>query len=80
MICKKCLEEIAADDFYPSDHRFCMRCGTEQAEYLKDRRATLASLREMNLPSKIIQTKFLIRQAVAEFGLEKVYICNEYCR
>lgn len=51
-----------------------MRCGTERAKYLKDRRATLASLRDMNLPSKIIQTRFLIRQAVTEFGLDKVYI------
>ena len=74
MICKKCLEEIAENDFFPSDHRYCMRCGTERSEFLKDRRDTLTSLREMNLPSKIIQTKFLIRQAVAEFGLNKVYI------
>lgn len=74
MICKNCHEEIAEGDFYPNDHRYCMKCGTERAEYLKDRRATLSSLRDMNLPSKIIQTKFLIKQAVFEFGLEKVYI------
>lgn len=74
MICKNCYNEIDDGDFYPNDHRYCLRCGIERAEYLKDRRATLSSLREMNLPSKIIQTKFLIRQAVSEFGLEKVYI------
>lgn len=74
MICKKCLEEIAESDFFPNDHRYCIRCGTERSEFLKDRRATLTSLREMNLPSKIIQTKFLIRQAVFGFGLNKVYI------
>ena len=51
-----------------------MRCGMKRTAYLKDRRATLASLREMNLPSKIIQTKFLIKLAVNEFGLDKVYI------
>lgn len=67
MICKKCLEEIDEGDFYPNDHRYCMRCGTERMEFLKDRHAPLTSLRKMNLPSKIIQTKFLIRQAVAEF-------------
>lgn len=74
MTCKKCLEEIAEGDFFPNDHRYCMRCETERSELLKDRRATLASLRDMNLPSKIIQTKFLIRQAVSEFGSNKVYI------
>ena len=28
----------------------------------------------MNLESKIVQTKYLIREAVSEFGLDKVYI------
>lgn len=74
MICKNCFNEIEDGDFYPNDRRYCMRCGIERAEFLKDRRATLTSLREMNLPSKIIQTKFLIWQAVSEFGLEKIYI------
>lgn len=74
MICKSCFEEITEDNFYPNDRRYCMYCGMKRAEYLKDRRATLSSLREMNLPSKIIQTKFLIREAIAEFGLDKVYI------
>ena len=74
MICKICHEEIAEGHLYPNDHKSCMKCGTERAEYLTDRRATLSSLRDMNLPSKIIQTKFLIKQAVFEFGLEKVYI------
>lgn len=74
MICINCFNEIEDGGFYPNDRRYCMRCGIERAEFLKDRRATLTSLREMNLPSKIIQTKFLIGQAVSEFGLEKVYI------
>ncbi len=34
----------------------------------------MQSLRKMNLASKIIQSRFLIRQAVEEFGLDKVYI------
>lgn len=74
MICINCLEEIAEGGPFPNDRRYCMRCGMKRTAYLKDRRATLASLREMNLPSKIIQTKFLIKLAVNEFGLDKVYI------
>lgn len=74
MFCIKCHEELNAENVYPSDHRYCISCGKEHAEYLADRRRTLASLREMNLNSKIIQTRYLIRQAVSEFGLDKVYI------
>lgn len=74
MICKNCHEELTADNLYPSDHRYCISCGTEHAAYLSERKRTLTSLREMNLESKIIQTKYLIKCAVIEFGLDKVYI------
>lgn len=74
MICKVCYEKLTADNVYPSDHRYCITCGKKHTIYLSNRRQTLASLREMNLESKIIQTKHLIRQAVKEFGLEKIYI------
>ena len=74
MLCKVCFEELTSDNVYPSDHRYCVKCGTEHAAYLSERRQTLASLRKMNLESKILQTKFLIRQAVIEFGVDKVYI------
>ena len=68
------MEELTSSNIYPSDHRYCIECGTEHAAYLSERRQTLASLREMNLESKITQTRYLIRQAVMEFGLDKVYI------
>lgn len=42
--------------------------------YLLYRKNTLISLRSMNLESKIIQTKYLIKQTINEFGLEHVYI------
>lgn len=74
MLCKNCMEELTSSNTYPSDHRYCIECGTEHAAYLSERRQALASLREMNLESKIIQTRYLIRQAVMEFGLDKVYI------
>ncbi len=74
MLCKNCMEELTSSNIYPSDHRYCIECGTEHAAYLSERRQTLASLREMNLESKITQTRYLIRQAVMEFGLDKVYI------
>lgn len=74
MVCKKCLKELTAANIYPSDHRYCITCGTEHTAYLAERRQTLTSLREMNLESKIIQTKHLIKCAVREFGLNKVYI------
>lgn len=74
MFCKKCDIELTKANTYASDHRYCVRCGNEYAEFLAERRQTLKSLREMNLESKIIQSKYLIRQAVSEFGLDKVYI------
>ena len=72
MICKKCLKELTDDNIYPSDHRYCITCGTNRSTYLSERKQTLKSLREMNLESKIIQTKYLIKCAVMEFGLNKV--------
>lgn len=74
MVCKKCLEELTVNNVYPSDHRYCITCGKKHTAYLSERRQTLISLREMNLASKIVQTKHLIRCAVREFGLNKVYI------
>lgn len=74
MICKICKEELTDKNVYHSDQRYCNRCGTEHAIFLSKRREILLSLRDMNLDSKIIQTKYLIRQAVSEFGLSKVYI------
>lgn len=74
MNCKVCDEELTDENVYPSNHRYCKACGEEHTAYLSERRQTLTSLREMNLESKIIQSKFLIQQAVAEFGLEHVYI------
>ena len=74
MLCKKCMKELTTFNTYPSDRRYCIACGTEHSTYISERRKTLTSLREMNLESKIIQTKYLIRCAVIEFGLDKVYI------
>lgn len=74
MICKECSEILLSDNIYKNDKRYCITCGTKHAEYLVERKTTLKSLRQMNLYSKIIQTKALIREAVQEFGLDKVYI------
>ena len=74
MICKLCEEELTPDNLYSLDHRYCRTCGIKHSKFLKERRQTLKSLREMNLESKIIQTKALIKQTVSEFGLDKVYI------
>lgn len=74
MICKVCEEEITPNNLYPSDHRYCIKCGIEHKTYLLNRKQTLKSLRAMNLESKIIQTRTLIKQTVNEFGLDKVYI------
>ena len=74
MFCKECGIELTVANTYASDHRYCSVCGIEHTNYLKERHYTLRSLREMNLESKIIQTKYLIRQTVTEFGLDKVYI------
>ena len=74
MICIECKNEISSNNVYPKDIRYCQDCGLAHELYIHDRRITLASLRKMNLESKIIQTKTLIKEAVNEFGLEKVYI------
>ena len=74
MFCKDCFKELTINNTYTADPRYCTICGTKHTAFLTERKETLASLRNMNLASKIIQTKFLIRQAVTEFGLSKVYI------
>ena len=53
MICKKCLKELTDDNIYPSDHRYCITCGTNHSTYLSERKQTLKSLREMNLESHV---------------------------
>lgn len=73
-ICKKCQEEYDENMRYNKDPRYCTKCGKKHAEFLTYRRETLTSLRSMSLETKIIQTKFLIRQAVNTFGEEKCYI------
>lgn len=74
MFCKNCGEELTSENIYSQDSRYCIKCGTEKSEYIAYRKETLKSLREMSLESKIVQTKYLIKQAVNEFGLEHVYI------
>lgn len=74
MFCKNCFKELTSDNTYSSDSRYCTTCGSKHTAFLAERKETLTSLRNMNLASKIIQTKYLIRQAVNEFGLDKVYI------
>ena len=73
-ICKKCDEEYDENMRYSRDSRYCKKCGEERTQYLTYRRDTLASLRSMPLEAKIIQTKFLINQAVRTFGEEHCYI------
>lgn len=74
MFCKKCNELLTDKNTYTHDRRYCISCGEEHTEYISYRKNTLKSLQEMNLESKIIQTKYLIKETVREFGLEKVYI------
>ncbi len=74
MICKKCYDIITEDNLYTKDKRYCIQCGIKHENYILYRRNKLKSLRDMNLPSKIIQTESLIKAAVNEFGLERVYI------
>lgn len=73
-ICKICDEEYDENMRYCRDSRYCKKCGKERSEYFSFRRNTLASLRSMSLEAKIIQTKFLIQQAVQTFGEEHCYI------
>ena len=72
--CKMCDEELTTNNLYPKDARYCNKCGLKHSIYILERKQTLSSLREMNLESKIIQTKFLIKEAIREFGKDKVYI------
>ncbi len=73
-LCKNCLVELTENTVYSKDSRYCKWCGTERNEYLATRRDTLTALRSMNLESKIVQTRFLIEEAISTFGLEYCYI------
>lgn len=72
--CKNCNVEITKSNTYIKDIRYCNRCGKERADFFSSRRDTLTALRSMNLESKIIQTKHLIKEAILTFGLEHCYI------
>lgn len=73
-ICKICDKEYDEKMRYSRDSRYCKKCGEERTRYLSYRRDTLSSLRSMPLEAKIIQTKFLIKQAVITFGEDNCYI------
>lgn len=73
-VCKKCDEKYDESMRYSRDSRYCKKCGEERTQYLTYRRDTLASLRSMPLEAKIIQTKYLINQAVRTFGEDHCYI------
>lgn len=72
--CKNCQDEYGESLRYSKDSRYCKKCGEKRSEFLSYRRETLASLRSMSLEAKIIQTKFLIHEAMNTFGEEKCYI------
>lgn len=74
MFCINCDCEINEKNVYKKDKRYCNYCGLEKENYIAYRRDTLFSLRSMNLQSKIVQTQFLIKETVNEFGLDSVYI------
>ena len=74
MLCKKCGIEITDINAYKNDSRYCINCGTQHSIFLRNRRQTLTDLRNLNLESKIIQSKYLIKRAVSEFGIDHVYI------
>lgn len=74
MYCKICFEELTVQNTYSSDRRYCIICGQKHATHLAERRQTLKSLHEMNLESKITQTKYLLKEAIITFGLNSVYI------
>ena len=74
MNCTKCGQLLTPNNRYSKDYRFCRRCGDENTERIKFRREILKSLQDMNLESKVIQTKYLIKEAVYEFGIDHVYI------
>lgn len=73
-ICKICNGEYVDYMRYSQDSRYCKKCGEKRTEYLSYRRDILASLRAMPLEAKIVQTKFLINQAIRTFGEEHCYI------
>ena len=73
-ICKICNKEYDDSMQFSRDSRYCKKCGEKHAEFLSYRRDTLASLRAMPLEAKIIQTKYLIREAITTFGEDHCYI------
>lgn len=73
-ICKKCGDNFKENMRYKNDFRYCKKCGKERSDFFASRRDTLASLRSMPLEAKIIQTKYLIREAITTFGENYCYI------
>ncbi len=72
--CKTCKCELTETSTYKNDKRFCLKCAEQKKEFILGRRLTLCSFRAMPLDAKIIKSKIIIREAIEEFGIDKVYI------
>jgi len=72
--CKNCGCKLSGNTVYPYDKRFCISCGEEKKDFIRGRRLTLYSFRAMPLEAKIEKSKRIIKDAIEEFGLDKVYI------
>ena len=74
IFCKRCNCQLTKNNIDTHDSRFCTSCASHIREYMKERRSTLQTLYSLPLDQKIERSKYLIKEAINEFGLEHVYI------
>lgn len=72
--CKECGCELNSNNKYKNDNRFCISCAMRKKAIIQKRRVLLYSLQAMPLDIKIQISKQLIREAIKEFGMDKIYI------
>jgi hypothetical protein len=54
--------------------RYCSECFIRHSEFMKGRKIVLASFKSLPLELKIIKSQSIIKEAINEFGAEKIYI------
>ncbi len=72
--CKTCNCKLDEGNVFSSDTRYCSKCGMKKREFIAGRKLVLYSLRSLPLSGKVIKTKRMIKDAINEFGIEKVYV------
>ncbi len=74
MICRICQERFTEESMTGLGKLYCKSCYDKRREFTRMRKHKLRLLQALPLEDKILMSKKLVNEAIAEYGLEHVYI------